>query len=113
MLSAELRARPDRQRGARRGWRILADVIDPAAMPAPQILERGSSVTHNSLVANQRPHISLIDRRHFDDVALPIGMLIGITTSAYVKPKAVARLLTALSHINVRALPRRMRSGAS
>ena len=64
-------------------------------------------MTHNSLVANQRPHISLIDRRHFDDVALPIGMLIGITTSAYVKPKAVARLLTALSHINVRVLPRR------
>jgi len=53
-------------------------------------------------VANQRPHISLIDRRHFDDAALPVGMLIGITTNAYVKREAVARLLTALSHINVR-----------
>jgi len=29
-------------------------------------------VTHNSLVASQRPHISLIDRRHFDDAALPM-----------------------------------------
>jgi hypothetical protein len=29
-------------------------------------------VTHNSLAANQRPNISLIDRRHFDDAALPI-----------------------------------------
>jgi hypothetical protein len=27
-------------------------------------LERGSSVTYNSLAANQRPHISSIDRRH-------------------------------------------------
>jgi hypothetical protein len=27
----------------------------------------------NSLEANQRPHISLIDRRHFDYAALPIG----------------------------------------
>jgi len=63
-------------------------------------------VTHNSLVANQRPHISLIDRRHFDDAALPIGMLDRRTTSAYVKREAVARLLTALSHINVRVVPR-------
>jgi len=31
-------------------------------------------VTHNSLVASQRPNISLIDRRHLDDAALPIGM---------------------------------------
>ena len=30
----------------------------------PQSLERGSSMTNNSLAANQRPHISLIDRRH-------------------------------------------------
>jgi hypothetical protein len=30
-------------------------------------------VTHSSLEANQRPHISLIDRRHFDHAALPIG----------------------------------------
>ena len=53
------------------------DVIDPALRwPAPQILERGSSVTHNSLEASQRPHISLIDRRHFDYAALPIGPLI-------------------------------------
>ena len=70
-------------------------------MPAPQNLERGSSVTHNSLVANQRPHISLIDRRHFDDAALPIGMSVRLPTSAYVKRNAVARPLTALSHINV------------
>lgn len=64
-------------------------------------------MTHNSLVANQRPHISLIDRRHFDDAALPIGMLDCRTTCAYVKRKTVARLLTALSHINVRGLPHR------
>jgi len=32
--------------------------------PASQSLERGSSVTHNSLDATQRAHISLIDRRH-------------------------------------------------
>ena len=57
-------------------------------------------MTHTSLVANQRPHISLIDRRHFDDVALPIGMSMRLTTSAYVKRNAVARPLTALSHIN-------------
>jgi hypothetical protein len=57
-------------------------------------------VTHNSLVASQRPHISLIDRRHFGYAALPIGL--------YVKPKrcfieaeGVVHPLTALSHINV------------
>ena len=38
-------------------------VIDPVLGPAPQILERGSSVTNNSLAAIQRPNISLIDRR--------------------------------------------------
>jgi hypothetical protein len=81
-------------------------------MPATQILERGSSVTHNSLVASQRPHISLIDRRHSDDAALPMRF--------YVKQKRcrfeagdVVRPLTALSHINVRVLPRRMQSAAS
>lgn len=58
-------------------------------------------MTHNSLVASQRPHISLIDRRHFDDVALPIRMLMCLTKSAYVKRKAVARPLTSLSHISV------------
>src|SRR5437667_3349771 len=68
-------------------------------------------MTHNSLEANQRPHISLIDRRHFDHAALPIGL--------YVKRKcckskagAVVRLLTALSHINVRLQARAAR-GAS
>ena len=40
------------------------NVIDPGFGPAPQHLERGSSVTHNSLEASQRPHISLIYRRH-------------------------------------------------
>jgi hypothetical protein len=35
-----------------------------AIAATPQRLERGSSVTNNSLAANQRPHISLIDRRH-------------------------------------------------
>ena len=35
-------------------------------------------MTHNSLVASQRPHISLIDRRHFDDVALPIRTRIAV-----------------------------------
>ena len=82
------------------------DVIDPAAMPAPQHLERGSSVTHNSLVASQRPHISLIDRRHFDDAALPIRTNQRFAMSAYVKRNAVARPLTALSHINVPVLAR-------
>src|SRR5829696_1929839 len=53
------------------GWRTLEDVIDPA-LPATQSLERGSSVTHNSLVANQRAHISLIDRRHSGPAAFPI-----------------------------------------
>ncbi len=37
-------------------------VIDPAAMPAPQTLEQGGSVTHDSLVGTRRPCISLIDR---------------------------------------------------
>ena len=60
------------------------NVIDPVLRPATQILERGSSVTHNSLVANQRPHISLIDRRHFDYAALPIGAFQKRMT-AYVK----------------------------
>jgi hypothetical protein len=62
-------------------------------------------VTHNSLAAIQRPNISLIDRRHFDDAALPIGIPIRRASSAYVKREAVARPLTALSHINVRGLP--------
>jgi hypothetical protein len=35
-----------------------------AIAATPQSLERGSSMTNNSLAANQRPHISLIDRRH-------------------------------------------------
>ena len=57
-------------------------------------------MTHSSLVASQRPHISLIDRRHFGYAALPIGL--------YVKQKcclfdaeAVVHPLTALSHLNV------------
>jgi hypothetical protein len=33
-------------------------------------------VTHNSLVASQRPHISLIDRRHFGDAALPMRLYV-------------------------------------
>ena len=63
-------------------------------------------MTHNSLAANQRPNISLIDRRHFDDAALPIRMLKRSTTSVYVNAEVVTRLLTALSHINVRVVPR-------
>jgi len=63
-------------------------------------------VTHNSLEANQRPHISLIDRRHFDDAALPVGTTDRLTRCAYVKAPAVARPLTALSHINVPLYPR-------
>jgi hypothetical protein len=70
-------------------------------------------VTHNSLAANQRPNISLIDRRHFDDAALPIRIAERCTTGVYVNAEAVTRALTALSHINVRVLPRRMRSVAS
>jgi hypothetical protein len=63
---------PDRQRGLAAAGEPSRNVIDPA-QPASQSLERGSSVTHNSLEANQRPHISLIDRRHFGYAALPIG----------------------------------------
>ena len=49
----------------KRGSRTLGGVIGSAHFSAtPQCLERGSSVTYNSLAANQRPHISLIDRRH-------------------------------------------------
>ncbi|HZE61932.1 MAG TPA: hypothetical protein VE085_15415, partial [Burkholderiales bacterium] len=53
-----------------------------------------------------RPHISLIDRRHFDDAALPMRFYV---TRKHCKSDAgdVVRLLTALSHINVRVLPRR------
>jgi hypothetical protein len=58
-------------------------------------------VTHNSLVANQRPNISLIDRRHFDHAALPIRIRERCTTGVYVNAEAVTRALTALSHINV------------
>jgi len=39
------------------------DVIDPVFGQAHQTLERGSSVTNHSLAANQRPNISVIDRR--------------------------------------------------
>jgi len=42
-------------------------------------------VTHNSLVASQRPHISLIDRRHFDYAALPIAPLMKRKAASYVK----------------------------
>lgn len=59
-------------------------------------------MTHNSLVASQRPHISLIDRRHIDHAALPIRTLNAWTRGAYVNAGAVVRPLTALSHINVR-----------
>jgi hypothetical protein len=41
-------------------------------------------VTHNSLAANQRPNISLIDRRHFDHAALPIRITERCTTGVYV-----------------------------
>jgi len=62
-------------------------------------------VTHNSLAANQRPHISLIDRRHFGYAAFPIGLYVKQKCSKS-KAAAVVRLLTALSHINVRVVPR-------
>jgi hypothetical protein len=70
-------------------------------------------VTHNSLEANQCPHISLIDRRHFDYAAFPIGPVDWHARSAYVKRRGVARPLTALSHINVRVLPRGARGVAA
>jgi hypothetical protein len=60
----------DRKRGAAAVGESSQSVIDPA-MPATQGLERGSSVTHNSLVANQRAHISLIDRRHLRPRRVP------------------------------------------
>jgi transposase len=43
--------------------------------PATQTLARGSSVTHNSLEANQRPHISLIDRRHQAPLRCPKSVM--------------------------------------
>jgi hypothetical protein len=46
-------------------------VIDPTYGSAPQSLERGSSVTNNSLAASQRPNISLIDRRLSDARRVP------------------------------------------
>jgi len=49
------------------------------------------------------PSISLIDRRHFDDAALPIRTPIAVQLCVYVNAEAVARPLTALSHINVHA----------
>jgi hypothetical protein len=57
-------------------------------------------VTHNSLVATQRPHISLIDRRHLDYAAFPIGPLVK-RNGCLCEAEAVAHPLTALSHINV------------
>ena len=69
-------------------------------------------MTHDSLAANQRPNISLIDRRHFDDAALPIRTTERCTTGVYVNAEVVTRALTALSHINVRLQARAAR-GAS
>jgi hypothetical protein len=43
--------------------------------PATKTLERGSSVTRNSLEATQRPHISLIDRRHHAPLRCPKGIM--------------------------------------
>jgi hypothetical protein len=57
-------------------------------------------VTHNGLAANQRPHISLIDRRRFYHAAFPIGLYVK-QKSCESKAEAVVCLLTALSHINV------------
>ena len=62
-------------------------------------------MTHNSLEANQRPHISLIDRRHFDHAALPIGLYVKRKCCLF-EAEAVVRLLTALSHINVPVVAR-------
>jgi hypothetical protein len=44
-------------------------------------------VTHNSLAATQRPNISLIDRRHFDDVALPIWTIACYTKTVNSTPR--------------------------
>jgi hypothetical protein len=57
-------------------------------------------VTHNSLEANQRPHISLIDRRHFDHAALPIRLYVKRKRCLF-EAEDVIHPLTALSHINV------------
>jgi len=62
-------------------------------------------VTHNSLAANQRPHISLIDRRHFDHAALPIGLYAKQKRCLF-EAESVVHPLTTLSHINVPVLPR-------
>jgi len=49
------------------GQGLRCMVVSPSMTPRT----RGSSVTHNSLVANQRAHISLIDRRHFRPRRVP------------------------------------------
>jgi hypothetical protein len=58
-------------------------------------------VTHNSLAANQRPNVSLINRRHLDDVALPIRIANRRTTGVYVNAEEVARPLTAFKPYRV------------
>jgi hypothetical protein len=58
-------------------------------------------VTHNSLAATQRAHISLIDRRHF----WPRRVAHRALPHPHAAHEAVdlTRPLTALSHINVRS----------
>jgi hypothetical protein len=102
---------PDRQRGLVAAGEPSRNVIDPA-LPASQSLERGSSVTHNSLEANQRPHISLIDRRHFDHAALPIRLYVKRKRCVF-EAEGIVHPLTTLSHINVPVLARGARRGAT
>ena len=72
--------------------------------PATQSLERASSVTHNSLAATQRAHISLIDRRHRWARRLPYRAAV---VSANARGRQdVFRPLYKRSHINVLAHPR-------
>jgi len=85
--------------GFGRGWRTLAGTLLIRLAPAPQSLERGSSVTHHSLDANQRAHINLIDRRH----QAPPCSLSGFprTNPTALQAADLTRLVDTRSHINV------------
>ena len=77
------------------------NVIDPVLGPAPQILERGSAVTNNSLAANQRPNISLIDRRLSGARRVPYRVHFNRKKTCLAGKSRGQRLhLTQVSHIN-------------
>src|SRR5262249_30049430 len=107
--SAALTHLLDRQRGAATAGESSGTLLI-RRKPATQSLERGSSVTHNSLVAIQRAHISLIDRRHTRPRRVPYRASIQLLCR---NPRQeLLAPLTEQSHINV-PVQRRDASGAS